>query len=38
MKGTTTGKDIYVNVNLSLDKFDIDGKKFIQLQLMMLLR
>ena len=37
IKGTTTGKDIYEFVNLSLDKFNIDRKTFIQLQLMVLL-
>ena len=29
IKGTTTGKDIYEFVNLSLDKFNIDRKTFI---------
>ena len=37
IEGTTTGKDIYEFVNLSLHKFTIDRKNIIQLQLMVLL-
>ena len=37
MKGTITGRDIYEYVNFTLEKFNVDRRKFIQLQLMVLL-